>query len=95
MGHFPDFAIMPGTSIIETIGQSASILFSHTLTRHGRKRIHGVDRRKRHEVPGATPWTIEVKIIKMTDEAALFEGVDSVEDTVVMGSKLSFVRKIV
>src|SRR5580704_1576253 len=30
LGHFPEFAIMPGTAIIEAIGQSASILFSHT-----------------------------------------------------------------
>src|SRR5271168_4155954 len=30
LGHFVDFAIMPGTLIIEAIGQSASILFSHT-----------------------------------------------------------------
>ena len=30
LGHFPEYAIMPGTSIIEAIGQSASILFSHT-----------------------------------------------------------------
>jgi 3-hydroxymyristoyl/3-hydroxydecanoyl-(acyl carrier protein) dehydratase len=29
LGHFPDFAIMPGTSIIEAIGQSASILCSN------------------------------------------------------------------
>ena len=29
LGHFPDLAIMPGTSIIEAIGQSASLLFSH------------------------------------------------------------------
>src|ERR1700761_8870861 len=30
LGHFPDFSIMPGTLIIEAIGQSASLLFSHT-----------------------------------------------------------------
>ena len=30
LGHFPEFAIMPGTLIIEAIGQSASILFSRT-----------------------------------------------------------------
>ena len=30
LGHFPDFAIMPGTFIIEGIGQNASILFSCT-----------------------------------------------------------------
>ena len=30
LGHFVDYAIMPGTLIIEAIGQSASILFSRT-----------------------------------------------------------------
>src|SRR5271155_3883340 len=30
LGHFPEFAVMPGTLIIEAIGQSASILFSLT-----------------------------------------------------------------
>src|SRR5271169_795836 len=30
LGHFPDSAIMPGTLIIEAIGQCASILFSLT-----------------------------------------------------------------
>src|SRR5271156_3477300 len=30
LGHFPEFAIMPGTWIIEAIGQSASLLFSHS-----------------------------------------------------------------
>ena len=30
LGHFPDYAIMPGTFIVEAIGQCASILFSQT-----------------------------------------------------------------
>ena len=30
LGHFADYAIMPGTLMIEAIGQSASILFSRT-----------------------------------------------------------------
>jgi len=30
LGHFAEYAIMPGTLMIEAIGQSASILFSHT-----------------------------------------------------------------
>jgi hypothetical protein len=38
---------------------------------------------------------MEVNIVKMTEEAALVEGVARVEDTVVTRGKLSFVRKIV
>src|SRR5258708_13110406 len=30
LGHFPEHAVMPGTLIVEAIGQSASILFSTT-----------------------------------------------------------------
>src|ERR1700691_2750790 len=30
LGHFPEFAVMPGTLIVEAIGQSASILFART-----------------------------------------------------------------
>src|SRR6202453_1968798 len=32
LGHFPDQAIMPGTLIVEAIGQAASILFSKTTS---------------------------------------------------------------
>ena len=28
LGHFPEYAVMPGTLIVEAIGQSASILFA-------------------------------------------------------------------
>src|ERR1700730_10393293 len=28
LGHFPEFAVMPGTLIVEAIGQSASSLFA-------------------------------------------------------------------
>jgi len=30
LGHFPDYDIMPGVSIIQAIGQSASTLFSYS-----------------------------------------------------------------
>src|ERR1700758_4113479 len=30
LGHFPERAVMPGTLIVEAIGQSASILFAKT-----------------------------------------------------------------
>jgi len=100
LGHFPEFAIMPGTLIIEAIGQSASILFTRTSGK-------GVDQREfmalasvndmRSLVPVLPGHTMimEVKILKMTDEAALIEGVASVEDTVVARGKLSFFRMVV
>jgi 3-hydroxyacyl-[acyl-carrier-protein] dehydratase len=98
LGHFPDFAIMPGTSIIEAIGQSASILFSCTTGKgmnSGEFMVLAVVNDMKFLVPvlpGHT-MTIEVNIVKMTDEAALVEGVARVEDTVVTRGKLSFARK--
>jgi 3-hydroxyacyl-[acyl-carrier-protein] dehydratase len=100
LGHFPDLAIMPGTSIIEAIGQSASILFSVTTGKGMNPREFMVlaavnDMRFLVPVlPGHTMF-IEVNIVKMTDEAALIEGVASVDGTVVTRGRLSFARKIV
>jgi 3-hydroxyacyl-[acyl-carrier-protein] dehydratase len=99
LGHFPDLSIMPGTSIIEAIGQSASILFSYTTGKGMNPNEFMVlaavnDMRFMVPVlPGHT-MTIEVSIVKMTEEAALIEGVASVEDTVVTRGKLSFARKV-
>jgi 3-hydroxyacyl-[acyl-carrier-protein] dehydratase len=100
LGHFPEYAIMPGTSIIEAIGQSASILFSHTTgTGINPKEFMALaavnDMRFLVPVlPGHT-MIIEAKIIKMTDAAALVEGFACVEDTVVARGKLSFARMTV
>ena len=97
LGHFPDYAIMPGTSMIEAIGQSASLLFSHTTGRGMNPKefmaLAAVNdmRFLVPVLPGHT-MIMEVKIIKMTDEAALIEGVASVEDTIVARGKLSFAR---
>jgi len=100
LGHFPDYAIMPGTSIIEAIGQSASLLFSHTTGKGMNPRefmaLAAVNdmRFLVPVLPGHT-MIMEVKIVKMTPEAALVEGVATVDDTVVTRGKLSFARKIV
>ena len=100
LGHFPDFAIMPGTSIIEAIGQTASILFSHT-TGKGMKSNEFMALAAVNDMrflvpvlPGHT-MTIEVNIVKMTGEAALIEGVAYVGDEVVTRGRLSFARKVV
>ena len=100
LGHFPEFAIMPGTFIIEAIGQSASILFSHT-TGKGMKAgefmaLAAVNdmRFLAPVLPGHT-MIMEIKVLKMVENAALVEGVAMVEDTEVARGKLSFARKVV
>jgi 3-hydroxyacyl-[acyl-carrier-protein] dehydratase len=97
LGHFPDHAIMPGTSIIEAIGQSASVLFSFTtgkgMNPHEFMALAAVNdmRFLVPVLPGHT-MIMEVRILKMTDEAALIEGVATVDDTIVTRGKLSFAR---
>jgi len=100
LGHFPDLSIMPGTSIIEAIGQSASILFSYTTGKGMNSNEFMVlaavnDMRFLAPVfPGYT-MTIEVNIVKMTEEAALIEGVARVDDAIVTRGRLSFARRVV
>ena len=100
LGHFADFAIMPGTLMIEAIGQSASILFSHTTGKGMNQRefmaLASVNdmRFLVPVLPGDT-ITMELNIIKMTEEAALVEGIARVGETVVTRGKMSFARKIV
>ena len=100
LGHFVDYAIMPGTLIIEAIGQSASILFSSTTGKGMNQRefmaLAAVNdmRFLVPVLPGDT-LTMEISVLKMTEEAALVEGVARVEDTVVTRGKLSFARKVV
>jgi 3-hydroxyacyl-[acyl-carrier-protein] dehydratase len=98
LGHLPEFAIMPGTAIIEAIGQSASILFSYTTgkgVKPGEFMALAAVNDMRFLVPVLPGHTliIEVSITKMTPEAALVEGTASVEDTVVTKGKLSFACK--
>ena len=98
LGHFPEFAIMPGTCIIEAIGQSAaSLLFSHTTGSGMRPgevmALAAVDdmRFLAPVLPGHA-LIMEVKILKMTDEAALIEGTATVDEIIVTRGKLSFAR---
>jgi 3-hydroxyacyl-[acyl-carrier-protein] dehydratase len=100
LGHFADYAIMPGTLIIEAIGQSASILFSHSTGKGmNQKEFMALaavnDMRFLVPVLPGDTMTMEVNIIKMTGEAALVEGTARVGETVVTRGKLSFARKVV
>jgi 3-hydroxyacyl-[acyl-carrier-protein] dehydratase len=98
MGHFPDFAVMPGTLIIEAFGQSASLLFSHStglgLT-PGEFMVLGVVNDMRFLVPVLPGQTMimDVSVVKMVPTAALIEGTVKVNDVIVAQGKLSFARK--
>jgi 3-hydroxyacyl-[acyl-carrier-protein] dehydratase len=100
LGHFADYAIMPGTLIIEAIGQSASLLFSHTTGKGMKPKefmaLAAVNdmRFLAPVLPGHT-IIMEVNILKMTEEAALIEGIARVEETVAARGKLSFARMTV
>ena len=100
LGHFADYAIMPGTLIIEAIGQSASILFSRTTGKGmNQKEFMALaavnDMRFLVPVLPGDTLLMEVNVLKMTEEAALVEGVARVDNTVVTRGKLSFARKVV
>ena len=100
LGHMPGLAIMPGTLMIEAIGQSASILFTYTTGKgmeSGEFMALAAVNDMRFLVPVLPGHTMimEVKILKMTDEAALVEGVAFVDDIIVARGKLSFARKVV
>jgi 3-hydroxyacyl-[acyl-carrier-protein] dehydratase len=100
LGHFPDLSIMPGTSIIEAIGQSASILFSFTTgtgMKPGEFMVLAAVNDMRFMAPVFPGHTmlIEVNIVKMTEGAALIEGIARVDDVIVTRGKLSFARKVV
>jgi 3-hydroxyacyl-[acyl-carrier-protein] dehydratase len=99
LGHFADFAIMPGTLMIEAIGQSASILFSRTFGKgvsQAEFMVLAAVNDMRFLVPVLPGDTIkiDINVLKITEEAALVEAVATVEDNVVTRGKLSFARKV-
>jgi len=100
LGHFPECAIMPGTLIVEALGQSASLLFSHATKvgiGRGEAMVLGSINNMRFLAPVYPGQTmlIEVNVIKMVEEAALVEGVVTVEGNVVVTGRIGFARKSV
>jgi 3-hydroxyacyl-[acyl-carrier-protein] dehydratase len=98
LGHFPEYAVMPGTLIVEAIGQSASILFSKstgTGTRPGEFLVLGAINEMRFLVPvvPGNRLEMEITVLKFIDDFALIEAVAAVEGTVVARGKLGFARR--
>jgi len=98
LGHFPELAIMPGTLIVEALGQSASILFSRTTSlglRPGEFLMLGSinDMRFLAPVMPGHRMEIAVQILKMAGDITLVEGTITVGATVVARGKLGFARR--
>jgi 3-hydroxyacyl-[acyl-carrier-protein] dehydratase len=98
LGHFPERAVMPGTLIVEAIGQSASILFSKTTgsgTRPGEFLVLGAINEMRFLVPVVPGETMQmdIQVLKFIDDFALIEAVATVNGTVVAKGKLGFARR--
>ena len=98
LGHFPEFAIMPGTLIVEAFGQSASILFSRTTSlglKPGEFLVLGSINDMRFLVPvvPGDRMEIAVQILKTAGDITLVEGSVTVGATLVARGKLGFARR--
>src|SRR5246127_488589 len=98
LGHFPEHAVMPGTLIVEAIGQSASILFSKTTrtgTQPGEFLVLGSINEMRFLVPvlPGSRLDIEVEVLKFIEGFALVEAVATVDGEAVARGKLGFARR--
>ena len=98
LGHFPEYAVLPGTLIVEAVGQAASILFSKSMgtgTRLGEFLVLGSINEMRFlkpVVPGDR-MEMDVQVLKFIADFAVVEVVASVNGTEVAKGKLSFARK--
>ena len=98
LGHFPELAIMPGTLIVEALGQSASILFSRTTSlglKPGEFLVLGSINDMRFLVPvmPGDRMEIAVDILKSAGDITLCEGTVTVAGTMVARGKLGFARR--
>ena len=98
LGHFPEYAVMPGTLIVEAIGQSASILFAKTTgtgTGEGDFLVLGSINDMRFLVPvvPGNRMEIDVRVLKFVADLALVEATVTVDGTVVARGKLGFARR--
>jgi len=98
LGHFPEHAVMPGTLIVEAIGQSASILFSKMTgsgTRPGEFLVLGAINEMRFLVPvvPGDRMQIDIRVLKFIDDFGLIEAVATVDGTPVARGKLGFARR--
>lgn len=97
LGHFPQRAIMPGTLILEAIGQAASILFAKTTEIHlddDDFLVLGSVNSMRFLVPvvPGDRMEIEVQILKILGDLAFVDTTVTVDGTVAATGKIGFAR---
>jgi 3-hydroxyacyl-[acyl-carrier-protein] dehydratase len=98
LGHFPEFAVMPGTLIVEALGQAASILFSRstgTGTRPGEFLVLGSIKEMRFlkpVIPGDR-MEMRVRVLKFIEDFAVVEVLATVDGIDVAQGKLGFARR--
>ena len=93
LGHFPQRAVMPGTLIVEAIGQAASILFSKTTETPIKDEEFLVlgsisDMRFLIPVIPGDRMEIEVQVLKILGDIAFVETAVRVDGTVVVTGNL-------
>jgi 3-hydroxyacyl-[acyl-carrier-protein] dehydratase len=98
LGHFPEHAVMPGTLIVEAIGQAASILFAKTTgtgVDSGEFLVLGTINQMRFLVPvvPGNKLEIEVKVLKFIEGFALVEAEAKVDEILVAKGSLGFARR--
>jgi 3-hydroxyacyl-[acyl-carrier-protein] dehydratase len=98
LGHFPEHAVMPGTLIVEAVGQSASILFSKTTgigIQPGEFLVLGTINEMRFLVPVVPGNRLEmdIQVLKFIEGFALIEAVATVDGAVVARGKLGFAKR--
>jgi 3-hydroxyacyl-[acyl-carrier-protein] dehydratase len=98
LGHFPDRAIMPGTLIVEAMGQAACILFSKTTespVQNEEFLVLGLINDMRFLVPvvPGDRMEIEVQALTMLKDLAFVEATVRVDGTVAVTGKLGFARR--
>jgi 3-hydroxyacyl-[acyl-carrier-protein] dehydratase len=98
LGHFPEHAVMPGTLIVEAIGQSASILFAKTTgtgMQPGEFLVLGSINEMRFLVPvvPGDKMEIEVQVLKFIEDFAVVEAVATIGTTTVATGKLGFATR--
>jgi 3-hydroxyacyl-[acyl-carrier-protein] dehydratase len=98
LGHFPELAVMPGTLIVEAIGQSASILFSKSTASglgRGEFLVLGVINEMRFLAPvlPGDRMEIEIQVNKFIQDFAVVEAVVTVDGSVVARGKMGFAKR--
>jgi 3-hydroxyacyl-[acyl-carrier-protein] dehydratase len=98
LGHFPERAVLPGTLIVEAIGQAASLLFARTagsgMTAE-KFLVLGTINSMRFLVPvvPGDRMEIDVKVLKFVQDLALVEGEVTVDGTLVATGRLGFASR--